>query len=116
MSTFIDKKELDEVKAVLAKWAKDFPEDYNPERKNVVSFTEKEFYTVAKRVRNLEIQNIENAKLKLSDFLMPDILLYLIENKEVKEVLWVDSSHEYDIKTNFAHVHGSGDNRIIIVH
>ena len=116
MNVWIDKAELEEVKAKLAKWAKELPEDYIPERKNQVSFTEKEFYTIAKRVLNLEKQNKENATLKLSDFLIGDILWYLIENKEVQAVLYVDSSHEYDIKTNFSHIHGSGKNRIIIIH
>lgn len=116
MNVWIDENELQEVKEKLAKWAKDFPEDYDPERKNMVSFTEKEFFTVVKRVANLEAQNKENAKLKLSDFLMSDILWYLIENNEAKAVLRVDSSQEYEIKTNFTHIHGSGRDQIIIVH
>ena len=116
MNTWIDEDELKEVKEKLAEWAREFPEDYAPERKNMVSFTEKEFFTLAKRVANLEAQNKENAKLKLSDFLIGDILWYLIENNEAKAVLRVDPSHEYDIKTNFAHIHGSGREQIIIVH
>lgn len=116
VNVFIEENELEEVKKSLAKWAKDLPERYEPERKNTVSFTEKEFYTVVKRVRNLEIQNKENAKLKLTDFLIGDILWYLMENKEAKAVLYVDESHEYDVKTNFAHIHGSGEPRIIIIH
>ncbi len=116
MNSYIEKDELEEVKQKLAEWAKELPKGYEPERKNLVSFTEKEFYTVAKRVMNLELQNKENAKLRLSDFLIGDILWYLMENKEVKAVLYVDESHEYDIKSNFCHIHGSGENRIIIVH
>lgn len=116
MNMWIDEAELNEVKEKLAKWAKDLPADYEPERKNVVSFTEKEFFTLVKRVANLEAQNMENAKLKLSDFLIGDIIWYLIENDQTKAVIRVDSSHEYDIKTNFAHIHGSGRDQIIIVH
>ena len=108
MNIWIEENELNEIKEKLAEWAKDLPADYEPERKNMVSFTEKEFFTVVKRVANLEAQNKENAKLKLSDFLIGDIIWYLIENNETKAVIRVDSSHEYDIKTNFAHIHGSG--------
>lgn len=116
LNIFVEKKELDEVKSKLAEWAKEFPKDYEAKRKNAVSFTEEEFYTVVKRVANLEAQNKENAKLKLSDFLIGDIIWYLIENNETKAVLKVDSSHEYDITTNFTHIHGSGRDQIIIVH
>lgn len=116
MNVWIDKNELKEVREKLTEWAQEFPKDYEPDRKNTVSFTEKEFFTVVKRVANLEIQNRECAKLRLSDFLIGDILQYLIENKEVQAVLYVDSSHEYDVKTNFSHIHGSGHDRIIIVH
>lgn len=116
MNMFIEEKELDEVKEALARWAKEFPEDYDPERINTVSFTEKEFFTVVKRVLNLERQNKECANLRLSDFTIPSIVMYLIESKAVKEVLWVDSSHEYEIKTNFSHVHGSNGDRVIIVY
>lgn len=116
MNVWIDESELEEVKEKLAEWAKNFPDDYAPERINKVSFTEKEFFTLAKRVSNLEKQNREGAKLRLSDFLIGDILWYLMENKEVQAVLYVDSSHEYDIKTNFSHIHGSGRDQIIIIH
>ncbi len=116
MNMWIDEKELKEVKEKLAEWAKELPQDYEPERTHTVSFTEKEFYTLAKRVRNLEIQNTENAKLKLTDFSMADILWYLMENDEAKAVLHVDESHEFEIKTNFSHIRGSGQNRIIIIH
>lgn len=116
MNAFIEKHELDEVKRKLAEWSMELPWDHDPERKNIAPFTEEEFYTIAKRVANLEKQNKEGAKLNLSDFLVPDIISYLIESKAVKEVLWVDSSHEYEIKTNFSHVHGSGNDRIIIVY
>lgn len=115
MNMWIDKNELQEVKEKLAEWAKDFPEDYNPERINTVSFTEKEFFTIVKRVVNLENQNREGAKLKLSDFLMGDIVWYLIESKEARVVLSVDPSHEYDIKTRYSHIHGSGKGMTIIV-
>lgn len=115
MNAFIEKNEIDEIKQTLAKWAKDFPNTYNPDKRNPVSFTEKEFYTLAKRVKNLEIQNIENANLKLSDFLIGDIIRYLMENEEVKAYAYVEKNHEYDIRTNFAHIHGSGEDRIIVV-
>ena len=114
MNVFIEENEMDEIKQTLAKWAEDFPNTYTPDQKNPVSFTEKEFYTLAKRVKNLEIQNIENANLKLSDFLMGDIIRYLIENEEVKAHIYVAKNHEYDIRTNVTHIHGSGEDRIIV--
>lgn len=113
---WIEEAELDEVKAKLAEWARKIPGTYEPGQKIVGEITEQEFFTVVKRVADLEIQNKENAKLKLSDFQISDILFYLMENEEAKAVLYVDSSHEYDIKTNFSHIHGSGEDRIIIVH
>lgn len=116
MNMWIERSELDEVKAKLAEWARKIPETYDPDQKIIGEITEQEFYTVAKRVCNLEVQNKENTKLKLSDFKIGDILCYLMENKEVQAVLYVDSSHEYDIRTNFSHIHGSDENRIIIVH
>lgn len=117
MNTFIELNELKDVKKLLAEWAKELPEFYTPKHTcNNVSFTEEDFYTLAKRVANLELQNRENAKLKLSDFLMGDILRYLIENDEAKAVLYIDKSHEYDVKSNFFHIHGSGEDRIIIIH
>lgn len=115
MNVFIDRTELHEVKKSLTQWAKDFPDEYVPDRKNTVSFTEQEFYTVVKRIRNLELQNIENAKLKLSDFLMNDIVQYLMENKEALAYVYVDKSHEYDIKTNSTRIHGYGEDRLIII-
>ena len=115
MNIWVEENEIDEIKQTLAKWAKDIPDTYISDRKNTVSFTEKEFYTLAKRVKNLEMQNIENANLKLSDFLMGDIIRYLMENREAKDCVYVEKSHEYDIRTNFAHIHGSGEDRIIVV-
>lgn len=116
MNVWIDEKELDEVKARLAEWSSKITGPYQPNRKIVNDITEQEFFTLVKRVTNLEIQNKENAKLKLSDFKIADILRYLMEYQEVEAVLYVDSSHEYDIKTNFSHIHGSGKDRVIIVH
>lgn len=116
MTTFIEPEEIEEIKQTLAKWAEEIPEGYIPERKNTVSFTEEEFYTLAKRVMNLERQNKENAKLRLSDFLTGDILHYLMENQELKAHVYVDKSHEYDVKTNFFHIHDSGEDRLIIIY
>lgn len=116
MNVFIDKDELAEVKKSLAEWAKELPNDYTPNQEVKDSITEECFYTLCKRVRNLEIQNRENAKLKLNDFLISDILFYLMEYEEVEAVLYVDSSHKYEIKTNFSHICGSGKDRIIIIH
>ena len=114
-SYIIENFELEDVKLLLAECGRELPESYSPNCQCVVSFTEEDFYTLAKRVANLELQNRENAKLKLSDFSIGDIMHYLIENDEVKAVLHVDESHEYDIKSNFFHIHGSGEERLIIV-
>ncbi len=115
MNVFVEENEVDEIKRTLARWAKEFPDTYTPDKMNPVSFTEREFYTLAKRVKNLEVQNIENANLKLSDFLMGDIIRYLMENEEAKAYVYVEKNHEYDVRTNFAHIHGSGEDRIIVV-
>lgn len=111
MTTFIESEEVEEIKQTLAKWAEEIPE-----RKDIVSFTDEEFYTLAKRVMNLERQNKKNAKLRLSDFLTGDIFHYLMEKKELKAYVYVDESHEYDVKTNFVHIHGSGEDRLIIIY
>lgn len=113
MTTFVEPEEIEEIKQTLAKWAEKIPTVNISE---TVSFTEEEFYTLAKRVMNLERQNKENAKLRLSDFLTGDILHYLMENQELRAHVYVDKSHEYDVKTNLVHIHGSGEDRIIIIY
>lgn len=115
MNMWIEESELDEIKAKLSEWSHGLSKTYKPGQKIAGEITEQEFLTVVKRVANLEAQNRKNAELKLSDFKMGDIIWYLIENKEIQSVLNVDSSHEYDIKTNFSHIHGSGKDQVIIV-
>lgn len=110
---WIGRNEIEEMKNILSVWHKDLNKT---QKKQVGNITEEQFYTVAKRVCNLELQNRERAKLLLSNFSTGDILNYLMTCDEVKAVIYVDKKHTYDIKTNFTQMHGSGEDRVIIVH
>ena len=119
MNCYIHEKELNEVKAALVRWKDNLPPDV----------AEYEFYTLAKRVCNLEKQNLENAKRLLSDFSIGEISFYLIDNKMADAVIFVDDNQNYEVKCfndepDFqverdlyptSHVRGKGTKHIIVI-
>lgn len=119
MNAYIHEKELEEVKASLARWKDNLPNDVS----------EVDFYTVAKKVHNLCVQNSKNAKKLLSDFSIGDISLYLVENKMAEAVIVVDKEQNYQVKCfnnatyheierdllPTSHIRGNGMKHIIII-